>query len=201
MSIQSNMMSKKQTKNDLLNIEAKKVYLFFIDFETNALGSFRPPTQTPVQVSYTTLDEPIQTHYIRGATQISQRYNPKKLTIPFLEKHGIHFTEVIERIRSFIERTNIDKLPVKAIAHNASFDSGLLNNMLHHTRTTLPKMSWCCTLQESISFCDLPNNKYPTLTELANKLGVHVDTSALHSSDYDVKILRECYENAPHLQK
>ena len=120
----------------------------FIDFETNAIGGFRPPTQTPVQISYAVNDSEIKTYFIKGATEISTSFNPMELTIDFLNQKGLTFDQIIENLINDINSHNPED--VLFVAHNSDFDAGLLDNMLAQTGMVLPwKTNWYCTMKAS----------------------------------------------------
>jgi DNA polymerase III epsilon subunit-like protein len=172
---------------------AEDVFVCLMDFETNAIGSFRPPTQTPVQIAYAGLDGTIRSDYISGATRINPSYNPRRLTVAFLEEHGRTPAEVLGRFLVFLAEANPEGRPVVVVAHNAEFDRGLLDKLARDTGVRLPPLTWRCTMRESIDFCDLPQRKFPRLAELAQALQIPSDDARLHCAEYDVSVLRQCY--------
>ena len=176
----------------------------FIDFETNAIGGFRPPTQTPIQISYAIDNSEIKSYYIKGATEISDSFNPMNLTVDFLNQNGITVEQTIHKLINDINQHNPEE--VQLIAHNADFDSGILDNMLAQTGITLPwKTNWFCTMKNTTMFCQIPSKfknkefKFPRLSELADKLNVKTLEDKFHAADYDVFILRECWKEAQNL--
>jgi DNA polymerase III epsilon subunit-like protein len=177
----------------------------FIDFETNAIGKFRPPTQTPVQVSYSALgDKEIKTCYLSGATEISTSFNPLKLTVEFLDENGTDPHQFLQDFIAYVNEQGNDPEEVILVAHNANFDCGLLDIMMAQTGVFLPWLvDWQCTMQGSTEYCQLPPHKrsrnkdkykYPRLCELADKLGITVIQENFHSADYDVSVLKQCWK-------
>ena len=74
------------------------------------------------------------------------------------------------------------------IAHNCKFDISVIQAHLinNNFSQSLDEYSHICTMKESITFCDLPNLKYPKLNELYKKL-FSENLSISHRALADVK--------------
>lgn len=85
------------------------------------------------------------------------------------------------------------------VCHNVAFDTKIINAEGYRMgqEETVPEkgLVTCCTMKETVDFCQLPNNglfKFPTLQELHAKCFGKKFAQA-HSADADVDALQLCY--------
>jgi len=162
-----------------------------LDIETDGVGTFRPPKQRPIQLSYEILDNDfniVKTYnsYINGVDRIE--YGDK--TVEFINDNGKNKEEVFERLLSDISMDTI------MVGHNVEFDLGCLENMMGYIFSN-EKID---TMKISTDICKMPPFKYgkykfPKLEELANFLKIEINKSRLHDSEYDVYVTRECFKD------
>lgn len=167
----------------------------FFDFETNGIGSFSPPDQTPTQLAWKDYYPDNDTwgicmsYYILGATEFSE-FSPRKINCELLKTLGHSDLSVINEFLKEIKEGDA------LIAHNIDFDYGLLLGLIQKHNLKIPKVSLMCTMTSSTKWCALHNTygeKFPKLVELAEKLGVNFDSNKLHDAAYDTDILAQCW--------
>ena len=172
----------------------------FVDIETNAVGSFRPPTQYPMQIACIvaddTGDEVIERRstLVSGATKINKEFQ-NIFTLEKVNKEGIVPEEAVEMVLR-----DIDPEKTMIIAHNLDFDLGiLLNHANAEQKKKLRRMSTYDTMKMGTPMCKLPNSsgyskyKYPKLEELASHFGVSTKDKQLHNAEVDTEIMRKCF--------
>lgn len=180
-----------------------------LDTETNGIGTFHPPTQRAVQVSWIREDGTEHDYLLKGAKKISSEpgYPCKHITLEVLKEYGITFAEAWEKLRKDIQEVDV------IVIHNAKFDMGILirelrlANMPNVAReiNLLKSKTICCTMQKSEKYCALPKTgyasrysgyKWPRLEELYKKLFSDApdDSLTLHNSLDDCRVLKMCYD-------
>ena len=168
-------------------------YLVF-DLETNGIGKFRPPTQTVTQLAFIKFDEngnnlDQYSSLVKGATEINNSIPSVKFTLDEINSKGIDLKTVLERFLDAIDENTI------LYAHNAEFDSSIIKRDSTKYNLTLPNNKIVCTMRSSTKFCKIKNEyglKWPSLSELANTLGVVSDDSNFHDALYDCNITKKC---------
>lgn len=173
--------------------------LIFVDIETNAIGSFRPPTQYPIQLAFIQTDisgKVIRSGdtFISGATKINRRHQ-KLFTLE--DANGPQSITPQKAIEMLLHEIR-NPAAVTLVAHNIEFDRGLLIRHADSSqREKLNKMSIYDTMKEGASICRLPGRygdyKYPKLSELADRLNVSIVGKTLHNAVDDVEVTRRCY--------
>lgn len=172
-----------------------------LDIETNGIGSFRPPSQRPIQVSFQLVNEKGITlinysEFIKGVIKIQWGGSIGECpwTVEFVNSKGVSLKSCIRALKSAIDKNTI------IIGHNIEFDvSTLMKAHFSKTIFTTPRF---CTMKSTIDFCKLPKPgssskyeiyKWPKLFELANKLDIVFDKEKFHDSKYDVEITKQCF--------
>ena len=195
-------------KNVLNILLSNMIRYLIIDFETNGIGSFRPPTQYPIQVSYRLVDFACRviesyTTLIKGATDINwpEKLGECKWTVDQLNREGKTIDEVYNRIEKYLDNDTY------IVGHNVDFDIGCL--AYHTKKDKIQYQKRICTMKKSREFCQLEyanskkeekkkdNNapkkyKWPKLNELAEKLDITYESNDLHDAEYDVEITHKC---------
>ena len=180
-----------------------------LDTETNGIGTFNPPTQRAVQVSWIREDGTEHDYLLKGVKKISTQpsYPCKHITVEKLDKEGVTFAEAWSHLRKDIKEVDV------IVIHNAQFDMGILYREMRIAKLPNLKTEWnllrskkvCCTMNKSENYCALPKNgsasrysgyKWPRLEELYKKLfNNNLDDSlTLHNSLDDCRVLKMCYE-------
>lgn len=178
-----------------------------LDTETNGIGTFRPPTQSLVQISWIRENGTEYDYLIKGATAISDSptYPCKHITVERLNAEGVSFADVWPQLRKDIEDVDV------VVIHNASFDMGIILREMSLAKLPRSEREWlrsqkvCCTMKKSENYCALPKTgyakkwpgfKWPKLEELYTKLfnEAITDRFTLHNSLDDCRVLKLCYE-------
>ena len=102
-------------------------------------------------------------------------------------------------VEEFINILSDEKIII--VAHNIDFDINCLCNFIKSEKliSLFKKSKKICTMKSTINFCKLfnkytgKNNKYPKLSELANKLNIDTYDEKFHNSKYDVEITKQCF--------
>ena len=172
-----------------------------LDIETNGIGSFRPPQQTPIQVSFQHIDIDgnvlnSYSEFIKGVNRIQWGGSIGECpwNVDFVNKNGVTINSCIRAIKSCINKDTI------IIGHNIDFDVTTLMNAFHSkTITTTPRF---CTMRTTTAFCKIKKQgysskyggyKWPKLEELSRVLSIPVDRDSFHDSKYDVEITKQCF--------
>ena len=172
-----------------------------LDIETNGIGSFRPPQQTPIQVSFQHIDEKgnilkSYSEFIKGVKNIrwGGSIGECPWNVEFVNQNGVTINSCIREIKSCINKNTI------IIGHNIEFDVSTLMNAFHSkTITTTPRF---CTMRSTTNFCKIKKlgysskyggYKWPKLEELSRCLSIQVDKESFHDSKYDVEITKQCF--------
>lgn len=177
-----------------------KNYLI-LDIETNGIGSFRPPSQKPIQVSFQHIDGKGNvlkdySEFIKGVNKIKWGGSIGECpwSVDFVNKNGVDLIECIKGIKECIDEKTI------IVGHNIDFDVGTLMKAIYSkTIYTTPKL---CTMKTSTDFCKIQKNgysskyggyKWPKLAELARILDIKIEVDNFHDSKYDVEITKQCF--------
>ena len=182
-----------------------------IDLETNGIGTFRPPTQYPIQVSYRLLDFACRvidnyTSLVKGATEINwpESLGKCKWTVEQLNQEGKSIENIYSRIEKIIDEDTY------IVGHNIEFDIGCIAH--HVKKDKLQFQKRICTMKKTTNFCQIEYSntsktktkkkvdenapkkyKWPKLSELAEKLEVNYENDSLHDAEYDVEITHKCF--------
>lgn len=171
-----------------------------LDIETNGVGSFRPPRQKPIQVSFQLVNEDgtvlkKYSEFIRGVKKIQWGGSIGECpwTVEYINENGVSLLSCIKEIKKNLDDETI------IVGHNIDFDMGtLMHFKFSRTVSTQPKY---CTMKNTVQYCKIEKNgdarkydgyKWPRLSELANKLNIEVDEDSFHDSIYDVEITKQC---------
>ena len=171
----------------------------FVDIETNAVGSFRPPTQYPMQVAYIVTDDSGNEIIRKGSTLVSGATEigefQKIFTLDQVNKEGVPPEEAVEMVLK-----DIDPEKTMIVAHNLDFDIGiLLNHANSEQKKKLRKMSKYDTMKMGTCICKIPNKngysdyKYPKLCELASHYNISTQDIQLHNAEVDTEVTRKCF--------
>lgn len=172
-----------------------------LDIETNGIGSFRPPSQRPIQVSFQLVDDKGTTlidysQFIKGVIKIQWGGSIGECpwTVDFVNSNGVSLKSCIRALKSAIDEETI------IVGHNIEFDVSTL--MKAHFSKTIFSAPRLCTMKTTVDYCKLlkpgPSSRYkgykwPKLFELANKLDITFDLDKFHDSKYDVEITKQCF--------
>ena len=174
------------------------VRFLVLDVETDGNGTFRPPTQRPVEIAWSVLhnNNIIASHhyYVRGVTHIA--YKGCKHTKEFFNSNGVKMSDALKWLDQSFRSHNVQYI----VAHNVDFDKGVLMyyNKGKELSEAFVNAPTFCTMKHTTAICKLPSNsgyssyKYPKLLELASHLSVPFDTSRLHGARYDVDLTIQC---------
>ncbi len=172
-----------------------------LDTETDGIGSFRPPRQRIVQMSWITDNNKERNYFIKGVQKISEDV-PHMITVDFLNSEGAEFDDVIQQFLGDLEYTE------KIVAHNVDFDVGCILHELElrgyseNCRNIVADVPTYCTMKNSMEFCHLPKIgiganypgwKWPKLSEAYSAILMKPAPSGLHDSLKDCQVLRELY--------
>ena len=172
-----------------------------LDIETNGIGTFRPPRQTPIQVSFQHIDADghvldAYSQFIRGAARIKWGGSIGECpwSVDFVNENGVSVSSCIASIKKCIDKDTI------IVGHNIEFDVGTLMNSVHSkTISNTPRL---CTMKSTTDFCKIKKTgyaakwngyKWPKLEELANTLQIDIERENFHDSKYDVEITKRCF--------
>lgn len=176
--------------------------LLFVDIETNAVGTFRPPRQYPLQLAFQLTDISgakilaIGDTLISGATDINEG-RQKIITLEMI--NGSVAMTVFDAIELLLSSV-ISFETTTLVSHNAEFDLGIL---LHFARgdqhVRLKRLSVFDTMVAGTPICRLPKRstrggmyKFPRLSELAKHFSVDISSLQLHNAVDDCEIMRQC---------
>jgi len=172
-----------------------------LDIETNGIGTFRPPSQTPIQVSFQHLDCDgnllnSYSEFIKGVKKIQWGGSIGECPwdVDFVNKEGVSIASCIQAIKNCIDNNTV------IIGHNIEFD---ISTLLHkrHSKTIALARSFC-TMKSTVEFCKIKKTgygskyggyKWPKLAELSGVLNINVDHELFHDSKYDVEITKKCF--------
>ncbi len=172
-----------------------------LDVETDGLGTFRPPRQRIVQMSWITDNNEERNYFIKGAEMISEDV-PHTITVDFLNSEGIEFDDVLQQFLEDLEYAE------KIVAHNVDFDVGCilyeleLREYPESVRNVIREVPTYCTMKNSVQFCHLPKTglgarypgwKWPKLSEAYSAILMKPAPTGLHDSLKDCQVLREIY--------
>lgn len=103
-------------------------------------------------------------------------------------QEGIDIKEALNIIEGLIDEADI------IVGHNISFDINVVDSEFYRYRGKLylDNMPNICTMKESVSYCALPNSKYPKLQELYTKLFGRRFKDA-HNAMADIQATFECF--------
>jgi len=186
-------------------IDGYSKYLI-IDVETNGIGTFHPPTQTPIQISYQLIDylgnslEKVS-YFIQGVNKISwpeETIGKCPWSVEFINENGITIIEFINQLKKHLDNNTL------IVGHNIEFDVGCIANYSGYSK--LLQYPILCTMKTTTNICKLHpyrggNYKYPKLVELAHKLRIKVENEKFHDSIYDVEITKQCLLKLLHVCK
>lgn len=171
-----------------------------LDIETNGIGSFRPPRQTPIQVSFQWINEDGSvlkkySNFIKGVKKIQWGGSIGECpwSVDFVNENGVSLLSCIREIKKCLDEETV------IAGHNIDFDVGsLMHFKFSKTIFTQPKL---CTMKSSVHFCKIAKKgyatkydgfKWPRLSELAHTLKIKVAEEQFHDSEYDVEITKQC---------
>lgn len=184
-------------------------YFLILDIETAGDGTFRPPKQTPIQISFELIDEEFNlicsySAFIKGIEEINWLDCP--WSVEHINEHGVDFNEALNKLYETIDDEVFNDLSkdtsLYIVGHNIDFDVGCLTWFSGDNRLSTYKT--ICTMKKGTNICkipqkgkdhqDMPNRfKWPKLIELANFCGVENAEHKFHDSMYDVEITRKCF--------
>ena len=173
----------------------------FLDVETTGIGSFRPPKQRIMQLSWIYNDNEFN-FFIDDVTKVSPSV-PHDITIEYCHKHGVSFSHAFSILLRHLQ--DCDKL----VCHNVDFDISSIAFELkirkHKEYSTYKRIikdlissnDLICTMKSTVDLCKLPLSKnafkFPKLSELYFHLFGKQPHLELHDSLNDCILLRQCY--------
>ncbi|PKM91492.1 3'-5' exonuclease [Candidatus Falkowbacteria bacterium HGW-Falkowbacteria-1] len=126
---------------------------------------------------------------------------PNGFTIPEVASviHGIDNLKAhqeggdLKNILNIFNKSLSDSSPI-LVAHNLMFDQNILAAEFLRARmdTDFLSLKTICTMKKSISFCDLPNRRFPKLSYLYYKL-FNEDFDNAHNALADVVACYRCF--------
>ena len=178
-----------------------------LDIETNGKGTFRPPTQRPIEIAWAVCScsgEVLkrQQVFVSGVERIAPKAQKiHGYSTTFINKEGVSMKEAYNRIEKDLDGVGL------IVGHNIEFDIGCLeyhNNILKETETSISgflnkllSLPTFCTMRQGTKICKIPLSrggyKWPKLCELAEFSEVAVDKSKLHGAVYDVELTLKSY--------
>ena len=172
-----------------------------LDVETNGIGTFRPPRQCPIQVSFqhiTATGEVLSQYseFIRGVKKITWGGSIGECpwTTEFVNKNGVSIASCVKKLKACINKDSV------IVGHNIEFDVGIILNAFHSK--TVANTPIFCSMKSTTELCNIQKSgfsskyggyKWPKLVELATKLNINLDNSNFHDSEYDVEITKQCF--------
>lgn len=175
----------------------------FLDVETTGIGSFRPPTQRIMQLSWIYKQNEFN-FFIDDVKEVSPSV-PHDITVEYCQKHGVSWNHVFSILLSHLQ--DCDKL----VCHNVDFDISSiafeLKTRKHKEYSTYKRIikdlhcskDLICTMRSTIDVCKLPLSKtafkFPKLSELYFHLFGEEPDLKLHDSLNDCKLLKQCYDS------
>ncbi len=181
---------------NLNSIQNYNRYLI-IDVETNGIGTFRPPTQTPIQISYQLINQHGElikknSQFISGVEEINwseEKIGKCPWSVKYINNHGISIEEFVQQLKSCLNEHTI------IVGHNIEFDINII--VRHSGHQELLEYPTLCTMKTTTKVCKLPSfgyrtYKFPKLCELARELRIEVNSDNFHDSVYDVEITKRC---------
>jgi len=173
-----------------------------IDIETNGIGSFRPPRQRPIQISFELikLDGSSLKKYSKFIKNVKKIQWGNSIgncpwSVEFLNKNGIPIEDCMKEIENYLDEKTI------CVGHNIDFDIDTL--LYHYDSDKLKTLKRICTMKTTTNYCKIKmennyynnsnNYKWPKLYELADKLKIEYDYGKFHDSNYDVEITKKCF--------
>lgn len=174
-------------------------YIVF-DTETDAIGLFRPPTQTLIQLAWIVLDsrlDPLKEKcsFVKGATTLGAFH--KIITMQNVNEGETAESVLSEFIKDVVEIAHNGGC---LVAHNIEFDVGIL--LLAGERAGVDMMEMLrvrkfCTQKQTTEFCGkLPKRKgsfsFPTLADLHMKL-FEMGFENAHDALGDTKATARCF--------
>lgn len=112
------------------------------------------------------------------------------ITTEIAIKEGTKIEDVLDHLLSIINEYK----PIILVGHNIDFDINVIDSEFFRYLKTCP-LNLCrrfCTLKSSVNYCNLPNNKYPKLSELYYSLfGENFNDQ--HNALADVEATYKCF--------
>jgi DNA polymerase III epsilon subunit-like protein len=163
----------------------------FLDLETTGLVT-RTEVPYPVSISWAVNEEKIQHHliYPEGWDIPPEVTAIHGISQAEAEEKGRDLGEVLRLLQRDLER--VDQI----VIHNAKFDQTVLENLIPDIFIGKKVV---CTMLSTVQFCRLTFSdrnrryKWPKLSELYRKLFKKEFEGRLHSSEEDVRCLRDCW--------
>tara|TARA_B110000971_G_C19730880_1_gene373012 strand:+ start:53 stop:622 length:570 start_codon:yes stop_codon:yes gene_type:complete len=172
-----------------------------LDIETNGVGTFRPPRQRPIQVSFQLIDGKGNilkdySEFIKGVNLIrwGGSIGECPWSVEFVNNNGVSLGKCLKEIKKCINEDTI------IVGHNIEFDVGTLMNSRHSK--TIASTPTICTMKSSVEFCKIKKSgyatkyngyKWPKLSELSQVLEIPTTLENFHDSKYDVEITKKCF--------
>ena len=173
-----------------------------LDIETDGNGSFRPPTQRPIEIAWSIHqgENTLAQHqvFVSGIQVI--KYKDSRYTVEEINRRGIPFEQALLILHESIREHGVELL----VGHNIAFDQGCI---FHHAQklkkfvdfvVDFANLPLFCTMRQAtpvckIKFKDSLRYKWPTLQELAHHFDVPLKPDDLHTAAYDVWVTNYCY--------
>lgn len=178
--------------------------IIFLDVETNGIGTFRPPTQKIIQLSWIVQHKEYD-YYINDIDEISPQV-PHKITTEYCQEKGVSWEHAYSRFHHCL------KFCEGIVCHNADFDVSSIAFELKRRKSMfypefkkivsklVEQKKLICTMQLGKDICRIPfqnnvnNFKFPKLEELYEHFYNKKPTGVLHNSIVDCRVLMECFK-------
>lgn len=186
--------------NNQTSIKEKKVKETFLskylilDIETTGIGTFRPPKQRPIEISWKAIDqnnkEQKYSTFVKGVEKIDWNKGKCPYSVKEVNEKGRKLEDVVSDINSIVDNNTI------IVGHNVEFDLGCINCF---SDVKIKKTQQYDTMKKSVNICKLPSPykglryKYPKLGELASHFNIDYNENKAHRGQYDVEITEKCF--------
>lgn len=123
-----------------------------------------------------------------GFTVPTSASNIHHITTEKATAEGISLSDALSKIQSLV--SNVDLL----VGHNVSFDIHIVDAEFYRTQKVLrmARLPYICTMVSSEYYCNLPNHKWPKLSELYGIL-FNQSFEDAHNAQADVKATYKCF--------
>lgn len=173
--------------------------ILYIDVETNGIGTFRPPTQRVMQISW--IYDKEYNFFVNDVECVSDKV-PHSITLEHCKKHGDSWDVIYNELERCMKTADT------VVSHNADFDissiayelkirkSKSYKNYKKLVKRLLDTGSIECTMQSSKDICKIPlgnGYKYPKLEELYQHFFGGCPTG-LHDSLEDCRVMKMCHQ-------
>ena len=178
--------------------------ILIFDTETSGLD---PQWNVILQLSYQIVDSDSWTtqktinHYFSWPEN-KARVSPSAIEVNGLTEDFLAGKELSNRKSALEEFVNDKDSCELLVAHNLEFDKNFIIATCREEGVKFANSGWTQsydTMKRMTSYCQIPKDwgsgyKWPSLTELADCLGIDYSHISLHDSSSDVELTKECFK-------